>query len=50
MIANWKLALIVICILPCIGAQGYAQMMFLKGFSSDAKVEKKLYLIVSIKI
>ncbi|KAJ3686092.1 hypothetical protein LUZ61_015256 [Rhynchospora tenuis] len=37
MVANWKLALIVICILPCIGAQGYAQMRFLKGFSGDAK-------------
>ncbi|KAF3332632.1 ABC transporter B family member 9-like isoform X2 [Carex littledalei] len=37
MVANWKLALIVICILPFIGAQGYAQMMFLKGFSGDAK-------------
>ncbi|KAJ3692337.1 hypothetical protein LUZ60_012687 [Juncus effusus] len=35
--ANWKMAFIVIALLPCVGAQGYAQIMFLKGFSSDAK-------------
>lgn len=38
MFANWKLALVVLVILPLMGAQGYAQMRFLKGFSSDAKV------------
>nr|CAD1842579.1 unnamed protein product [Ananas comosus var. bracteatus] len=37
MFANWKLALVVLVTLPLMGAQGYAQMRFLKGFSSDAK-------------
>ncbi|XP_039124515.1 ABC transporter B family member 4-like isoform X2 [Dioscorea cayenensis subsp. rotundata] len=39
MIANWKLALTVIALLPLIGLQGYVQMKFLKGFSADAKVK-----------
>ncbi|KAJ0989334.1 hypothetical protein J5N97_007690 [Dioscorea zingiberensis] len=39
MVANWKLALTVIALLPLIGLQGYAQMKFLKGFSADAKVK-----------
>ncbi|KAJ4765195.1 ABC transporter B family protein [Rhynchospora pubera] len=37
MIANWKLTLIVLLIVPCLSAQAYVQMKFLKGFSSDAK-------------
>ncbi|XP_072964824.1 ABC transporter B family member 9-like [Typha angustifolia] len=37
MVANWKLALIVLFFLPCMAMQGYAQMKFLKGFSADAK-------------
>ncbi|XP_010273385.1 PREDICTED: ABC transporter B family member 9 [Nelumbo nucifera] len=36
--ANWRLALIVLVLLPLVGLQGYAQMKFLKGFSADAKV------------
>lgn len=38
MIANWKLALIILVLLPLVGLQGYAQMKFLTGFSKDAKV------------
>ncbi|XP_019055136.1 PREDICTED: ABC transporter B family member 9-like isoform X1 [Nelumbo nucifera] len=36
--ANWRLALIVLVLLPLVGLQGYAQMKFVKGFSADAKV------------
>ncbi|GJN17981.1 hypothetical protein PR202_gb05092 [Eleusine coracana subsp. coracana] len=38
MIADWKLSLIIICVIPLVGLQGYAQVKFLKGFSEDAKV------------
>lgn len=38
MIADWKLCLIIICVIPLAGLQGYAQIKFLKGFSEDAKV------------
>ena len=38
MIADWKLCLIIICVIPLVGLQGYAQIRFLKGFSEDAKV------------
>ncbi|XP_077250942.1 ABC transporter B family member 9-like [Tasmannia lanceolata] len=38
MVANWRLALIILVLLPLVGLQGYAQMKFLKGFSADAKV------------
>lgn len=38
MIANWKLALIILAVIPLICLQGYAQMKFLKGFSANAKV------------
>ncbi|GJM93457.1 hypothetical protein PR202_ga10015 [Eleusine coracana subsp. coracana] len=38
MIADWKLCLIIICVIPLVGLQGYAQVKFLKGFSEDAKV------------
>ncbi|OVA18948.1 ABC transporter [Macleaya cordata] len=37
-IANWRLAFIVLALLPLVGLQGYAQTKFLKGFSADAKV------------
>nr|DAD48108.1 TPA_asm: hypothetical protein HUJ06_018045 [Nelumbo nucifera] len=36
--ANWRLALIVLVLLPLVGLQGYAQMKFVKGFSADAKL------------
>jgi ABC-type multidrug transport system fused ATPase/permease subunit len=36
--ADWRLALIITCVIPLVGAQGYAQVKFLKGFSEDAKV------------
>ncbi|XP_077229781.1 ABC transporter B family member 9-like [Tasmannia lanceolata] len=38
MIANWRLALIILVLLPLVGLQGYAQIKFLEGFSADAKV------------
>ncbi|KAK1276491.1 ABC transporter B family member 9 [Acorus gramineus] len=38
MIANWRLALIILVLLPLVGLQGFVQMQFLKGFSADAKV------------
>ncbi|KAA8515001.1 hypothetical protein F0562_018212 [Nyssa sinensis] len=36
--ANWILALIILAVFPLLGLQGYFQMKFLNGFSSDAKV------------
>lgn len=38
--ANWQLALIILALLPVMGANGYVQAKFLQGFSADAK---KLY-------
>ncbi|XP_072995529.1 ABC transporter B family member 4-like isoform X1 [Typha latifolia] len=38
MIANWRLALIITVVIPLAGLQGYAQIIFLKGFSANAKV------------
>ncbi|XP_047095891.1 ABC transporter B family member 11-like [Lolium rigidum] len=38
MVSNWRLALIATVILPSGGLQGYLQIKFLEGFSSDAKV------------
>ncbi|CAD6237270.1 unnamed protein product [Miscanthus lutarioriparius] len=35
--SNSRLALIITCVIPLVGAQGYAQVKFLKGFSEDAK-------------
>ncbi|KAL6846426.1 hypothetical protein ACP4OV_023874 [Aristida adscensionis] len=37
MIANWKLACIVLCFVPCVFAQSYAQARFMRGFSANAK-------------
>lgn len=37
-ITNWRLALIILAVIPLVGLQGYLQMKFLKGFSADAKV------------
>ncbi|CAN6278442.1 unnamed protein product [Urochloa humidicola] len=37
MVANWKLACIVVCFVPCVFAQSYAQTRFMRGFSADAK-------------
>ena len=36
--ADWRLALVITCVIPLVGAQGYAQVKFLKGFNEDAKV------------
>ncbi|XP_047066514.1 ABC transporter B family member 4-like [Lolium rigidum] len=38
LIADWKLALIIICVIPLMGIQSYVQIKFLKGFSQDAKM------------
>lgn len=35
--ASWQLALIILAMIPLIGLSGYVQLMFLKGFSADAK-------------
>ncbi|GJM91048.1 hypothetical protein PR202_ga07383 [Eleusine coracana subsp. coracana] len=37
MIANWKLACIVLCFVPCVFAQSFAQARFMRGFSANAK-------------
>ncbi|XP_073272255.1 ABC transporter B family member 9-like [Primulina huaijiensis] len=36
--ANWRLAIIILLVLPFVGLQGFLQMKFYKGFSADAKV------------
>ncbi|PNT72656.1 hypothetical protein BRADI_2g47410v3 [Brachypodium distachyon] len=38
MVADWKLSFIILCVIPLVGLQGYAQMKFLEGFSQDAKM------------
>ncbi|XP_006644533.3 ABC transporter B family member 4-like isoform X1 [Oryza brachyantha] len=35
--ADWRLALIIMCVIPLVGAQGYAQVKFLEGFSKESK-------------
>uniref|UniRef100_J3LCB2 MDR-like ABC transporter n=1 Tax=Oryza brachyantha TaxID=4533 RepID=J3LCB2_ORYBR len=37
MITNWKLAFIVLCFVPCVIAQSYAQSRLMRGFGADAK-------------
>ncbi|XP_052724741.1 ABC transporter B family member 4 isoform X3 [Vigna angularis] len=37
-IACWQLALIILVLIPLIGANGYVQTKFMKGFSKDAKM------------
>ncbi|XP_066314800.1 ABC transporter B family member 4-like [Miscanthus floridulus] len=36
-VADWRLALIITCLIPLLGAQGYIQVKFLKGFNKHAK-------------
>ncbi|CAO2166045.1 unnamed protein product [Urochloa humidicola] len=36
--SDWKLTLIVVCVIPVVGSQNYIQVKFLKGFGEDAKV------------
>lgn len=38
MVANWKIAIVILIIIPLMGVQGYLQVKFLEGFSKDAKV------------
>lgn len=49
MVANWKLACIVICFVPCVFAQSYAQARFMRGFSADAKVYGLIFYFHAIK-
>jgi ATP-binding cassette subfamily B (MDR/TAP) protein 1 len=47
--ADWRLALVITCVIPLVGAQGYAQVKYLKGFSEEAKVmynNSKNYLLI----
>ncbi|XP_021303880.1 ABC transporter B family member 11 [Sorghum bicolor] len=37
LIADWKLSLVILLVIPLMGLQGYAQVNFLRGFSQDAK-------------
>jgi len=41
-VSDWKLTLIIICVIPLIGSQNYFEVKFLKGFSEDAKVKTSL--------
>lgn len=43
--ADWRLALIITCVIPLLGAQGYAQAKFLKGFGEESKVRHNNYKI-----
>jgi len=36
--ASWKLAVIILVMIPLIGINGYLQIKFIKGFTADAKV------------
>jgi ATP-binding cassette subfamily B (MDR/TAP) protein 1 len=36
--ADWRLALVITCVIPLVGIQGYAQVKYLKGFSEESKV------------
>ncbi|XP_051225559.1 ABC transporter B family member 11 [Lolium perenne] len=35
--ADWRLALVITCVIPLVGIQGYAQVKYLKGFSEESK-------------
>jgi len=48
MVANWKLACIVVCFVPCVFAQSFAQARFMRGFSADAKVYGLTVLFMAI--
>ncbi|KAM4086872.1 hypothetical protein ACJW30_10G135200 [Castanea mollissima] len=36
--ASWRLAFIILALIPLIGVNGYIQVKFMKGFSADAKL------------
>lgn len=48
--ASWQLALIILAMIPLIGLSGYMQVMFMKGFSADAKVYIWLLLNSSLSM
>ncbi|KAL6850411.1 hypothetical protein ACP4OV_021038 [Aristida adscensionis] len=37
-VSNWELSLIILALIPLIGLNGWIQMKFIQGFSSDAKM------------
>ncbi|KAF8670749.1 hypothetical protein HU200_050414 [Digitaria exilis] len=39
MVANWKLTLIITVVVPFVGFQAYAQMLFLNGLTKNAKLK-----------
>jgi ATP-binding cassette subfamily B (MDR/TAP) protein 1 len=45
-IADWKLSLVILRVIPLFGIKGYAQVKFLKGVSQDAKVIHRIELFV----
>jgi len=45
-VADWRLALVITCLIPLLGAQGYIQVKFLKGFNKHAKVIHENYEII----
>lgn len=50
-VASWKMAFIVLVLIPLIGVNGYIQAKFMKGFSADAKVCLNIaYIIVKNKV
>lgn len=49
MVANWKLTLIITVVVPFVGFQAYAQMLFLNGLNKNAKVyrmDESLVLLI----
>ncbi|XP_077243757.1 ABC transporter B family member 11-like [Tasmannia lanceolata] len=42
MLANWRLALVILALIPMVGLQGYVQTLFLKGFTADTKVASQV--------
>lgn len=50
MAANWRLALIILALIPLVGLQGSLQMKFLAGFSADAKVGSYHLIVVFLNL
>jgi ATP-binding cassette subfamily B (MDR/TAP) protein 1 len=47
--ANWKLALLILALLPLLGLQGWVQVKFLQGFAPDAKVRNIIHSEKSVQ-
>ena len=41
---NWKLAFLILALMPLLGVQGWVETKFLQGFSTDAKVSNIIHL------